>query len=40
MCGKYDEDVTLVITNHLIKLQEVVPNFVQLAIHNHSNDIH
>ena len=29
MSGKYDEETELVITNHLIKLQEVAPNFVQ-----------
>ena len=29
MSGKYDEEVELVNTNHLIKLQEVAPNIVQ-----------
>ena len=29
MSGKYDEEVELVMTNHLIKLQEVAPNIVQ-----------
>ena len=29
MSGKFDEEVDLVVTNRLIKLQEVAPNFVQ-----------
>ena len=29
MSGKCDEEVELVHTNHLIKLQEVAPNYVQ-----------
>ena len=29
MSGKYDEEVELVMTNRLIKLQEVAPNYVQ-----------